>query len=200
MPRVLPIAAVGRAFPLALPARAESACLLQAIWSSFAFDYVARQKLSGTHLTYGVVEQLACPTPDTVSRLAAWDGSVSVGDWLRPRVLDLAYTSRRIAPYARNLRDDGPPFRWIPERREMLRTEIDAAMFHVYGLTRPEVEHILDSLLVIRKYEERDHCGFRTKRLVLDVFDAMTKAIEAGEAYATALEPSPGMGPRHARA
>jgi hypothetical protein len=29
---------------------------------------------------------------------------------------------------------------------------LDAAMFRVYGLTRPEVEHVLDSFFVVRKY------------------------------------------------
>ena len=30
------------------------------------FDYVARQKLSGTHMTYFILKQLACPTPDSL--------------------------------------------------------------------------------------------------------------------------------------
>jgi hypothetical protein len=30
-------------------------------------------------------------------------------------------------------------------------------MFHIYGLTRDEVEHVLDSFPIIRKNEERDN-------------------------------------------
>lgn len=121
---------------------------------------------------------------------------------MTPRVLELTYTSHRIAPYARDLGDDGPPFRWLPERREALRAELDGAMFHVYGLTRPEVEHVLDSFFVVRKYEERDPANggwgeFRTKRLVLDRYDAMQAAIDTGVPYATPLDPPPGHGPRH---
>lgn len=37
------------------------------------------------------------------------------------------------------------------------------------------------SFFAVRKYEQRDHGEFRTKRLALDVFDTMTKAIETGE-------------------
>jgi hypothetical protein len=85
----------------------------------------------------------------------------------------------------------------VPERRELIRAELDAAMFHVYGLTRPEVEHVLDSFFVVRKYEERDHGEFRTKRLVLDRYDAMTEAARTGHPYQTALDPPPGHGPRH---
>ena len=71
--------------------------------------------------------------------------------------------------------DPGPPFRWLPERREQLRAELDAAMLHLYGLDRADAEHVLDSFFVVRKYEERDHGEFRTKRLVLAAYDAMSR-------------------------
>ncbi|MDT4981784.1 MAG: hypothetical protein QOG07_3663, partial [Pseudonocardiales bacterium] len=58
---------------------------------------------------------------------------------------------------ARDMGDDGPPFRWNTERRALLQADLDAAMLHVYGLTRSEAEHVLDSFAVVRKYEERDH-------------------------------------------
>jgi hypothetical protein len=114
-----------------------------------------------------------------------------------PRVLELTYTSHRIAPYARDLGDAGPPFRWNPERRTAIRAELDAAMMHVYGLGRDEVEHVLDSFPVVRKYEERDYGEFRTKRLVLDCYDAMATAAATGTAWRTALDPPPGAGSRH---
>lgn len=94
-----------------------------------------------------------------------------------PRVLDLLYTSNRIASYARDLGDDGPPFRWVPERRAVLRAELDAIVLHVYGLAREEAEHVLDAFPVVRRYEERDH----------------------GELWRTSLDPVPGQGPRHGK-
>lgn len=72
-------------------------------------------------------------------------------------------------------------------------------MFHVYGLTRPEVEHVLDSFFVVRKNEERDHGEYHTKRLVLEIFDAMAEATETDRPYRTSLDPPPGQGPRHER-
>ncbi len=44
---------------------------------------------------------------------------------------------------------------------------------HVNGLTRAETEHVLDSFLVVRKYEMRDHGEYRTRRLVLEAYDRM---------------------------
>ena len=129
-------------------------------------------------MKYFVLKQLACPTPATFAERTPWQISLTLAEFVTPRVLELSYTSYRIAPYARDLGDDGPPFRWLPDRREALRAELDAAMFHVYGLTRPEVEHVLDSFFVVRKYEERDHGEFRTKRLVLERYDAISIGFE----------------------
>jgi hypothetical protein len=201
IPSVLPRSAVGHVFPLAFPADPAHVPLLQAVWSSLAFDYVARQKLSGTHLTYGVVKQLACPVPSTFDETLPW-ADRPLREWVLPRVLELTYTSHRISGYARDIlgpRDDGAPgqpFRWIPQRRELIRAELDGAMMHVYGLARPEVEHVLDSFTVVRK-NERDLGEFRTKRLVLEAYDAMARAAKSGESYQTVLDPPPGEGPRH---
>jgi len=56
---------------------------------------------------------------------------------------------------------------------------------------------VLDSFPVVRKYEERDYGEFRTKRLVLDCYDAMATAAATGTAWRTALHPPPGAGSRH---
>jgi hypothetical protein len=196
VPSVLPRTAVGHVFPLALSAHVEEIPLLQAIWSSLACDFVVRQKLSGTHVTYSVLMQVACPSPPIFDARTIW-GFESLRAWLLPRILELTYTSWKLHPYAQDIGKGGPPFRWTPERRNLLRAELDAAMMHVYGLARDEVEHVLDSFPVVRRYEERDCGEFRTKRLVLEVYDAMAQAAATGTAYKTILTPPPGEGPRH---
>jgi hypothetical protein len=197
VPSVLPTSAVGHVFPLAFPADPGRGPLLHAVWSSLVFDYVARQKLSGTHLTYGIVKQLACPTPATFAAPAAWQPDRSLAEWVVPYVLELSYTSWRLHPYAQEMGDDGPPFRWDPDRRALLRADLDAAFLHVYGLTRPEAEHVLDAFPVVRKYEVRDHDEYRTRRLVLDAYDRMTAAAAGGLAWSSLAEIPAGHGPRH---
>lgn len=197
VPSVMPRTAVNHKFPIAFPDAAEHAVLLHALWSSLAFDYVSRQKLSSAAMAYFIVKQLACPGPEVFEQPVAWTGEGTLAEFVVPRVLELSYTSWRIAGYARDLGDSGPPFRWLPERRELIRAELDAAMFHVYGLDRAETEHVLDSFFVVAKYENRDHGEFRTKRLVLDRYDAMAEAARTGMPYRTVLDPLPGHGPRH---
>jgi hypothetical protein len=200
VPSVLPKAAVGHVFPLVMAADPMAAPLLQAIWSSLVMDYIARQKLSGTHMTYGMVNQLACPEPAAFEATPGWSGE-TLDAFVRARVLELTYTSYRIRPYAVDVvgGEPGEPFRWLPERRDQLRAELDAAMLHLYGLDRSDCEHVLDSFLVLRKYEERDHGEFRTKRLVLAVYDAMARAAETGAPFESPLDPPPGHGPRHGK-
>lgn len=196
IPSVLPRTAVGHAFPIGFAKGAKTTAHLQAIWSSLVFDYVVRQKLSGSNVTYSAVKQIAIPTPERFSEPLLGLG-VSLGSFVEPRVLEVAYTSNKMAPYAQDLGNAGEPFRWDPERRALITAELDAAMMHVYGLARNEVEHILDSFTVLRKYEERDYDEFRTRRLVLDFYDRMTTATETGIPYETPISPPPGEGPRH---
>ena len=70
-------------------------------------------------------------------------------------------------------------------------------MLHVYGFSRAEAEHVLDSFPIVRKNEERDLGEYRTKRLVLAAYDALADAAAAGVPFASPLDPPPGDGPRH---
>jgi hypothetical protein len=61
-----------------------------------------------------------------------------------PRILELTYTSESLRQFARDLGYDGTPFSWDPERRALLRAELDAYYAYLYELTRSELEYILD--------------------------------------------------------
>jgi hypothetical protein len=102
-------------------------------------------------------------------------------------------------PFARNLDGDGPPFRWDETRRTLIRAELDAAYFHLYGLERDDVEHVMDSFEALGRREEKEQNfgEFRTKRLIMERYDAMSDAARTGTAYQTILDPPPGQGPRH---
>ena len=70
-------------------------------------------------------------------------------------------------------------------------------MLHVYGLNRTEAEHVLDSFPVVRKYDERDHGEYRTRRLVLDAYDRMAAATGDGSRWVPLADIPAGQGPRH---
>lgn len=162
---VLPRVAVGHTAPLIMLNQSTSSvlCLLASL-SAFAFDYVARQKVGGTHLTYGLLNQLPVLPPSTCSA------------WISSRVLELTYTAHDMEPFARDLKYFGPPFAWDVERRFQLRCELDAAFFHLYGLTRDEAAYVLDTFPIVRRKDERDFGTYRTKTEILKLYDAMAAA------------------------
>ncbi|MDK0522855.1 DNA methyltransferase [Streptomyces sp. ML-6] len=180
-----------------LLALAPQAALLTAVWSSFVVDYVARQAIGGTSMSYFIVRQLAIPTPDQLAPHAAF---------ITPRVLELTYTATDMTPFARDLGDTGAPFIWDTDRRAVIRAELDALFFHLYGITRDDTAYVLDTFNVTRDNDIKAHGEYRTKNLILAEYDRMATAgltletpLVEGESgtYRSTLTPPPGHGPRH---
>ncbi|MFG3086162.1 Eco57I restriction-modification methylase domain-containing protein [Streptomyces antibioticus] len=183
---------------LALPARPQQAPLLAAVWSSMVCDYSVRQKIGGTHLTHGYMQQVPVPAPDQLAPHTAF---------LTPRILELAYSATDMSPFARDLGDTGTPFHWDPDRRATIRAELDALFFHLYGISRDDTAYILDTFNVTRDNDIKAHGEYRTKNLILAEYDRMAAAgltlenpLIEGESgtYRSTLTPPPGQGPRHA--
>lgn len=147
----LPRVAVGNNLPIALPAVTnDEASVLQSALSSFVLDFVARQKVGGTHLNFFVFTQL--PTP-SLSRLAPHR------TWIAERVDRL--NSQRL--------DDGV--------RERLRAELDALMFHVYGVSRADAEYVLDTFPIVKRKDEAAYGEYRTKRLILEQYEVLERTM-----------------------
>ncbi len=169
---VLPRAAVGHTLPLfSSPQAATILAATLANWSSVVLDFVARQKIGGTHLTYGYLKQLPILPPTTYSDIDL--------AYIVPRILELTYTATDLTGWARDLGYDGPPFRFDPERRARLRAELDAYFARLYGLTAEELQYILDPSIThgpdyptvtfagLKKNELAKHNEYRTQTLVL---------------------------------
>jgi SOS-response transcriptional repressor LexA len=186
---VLPRAAVGHKLPLLFVHRAGH--LLLATLDSFVTDYLVRQKLGGTSLGYFILSQLPFLPPETFDRPAPWSTNVTLAQWFHPRVLELTYTAWDLEGFAQDLGYNGPPFRWDTERRFLLRCELDAACFHLYGVSREDADYILDTFPIVRAYDEQVFGEYRTKRLILDIYDALTESIATRHAYRSLIQPLP---------
>jgi hypothetical protein len=181
---VLPRVGVGHTMPLLFIEQSPSlGAALLANWCSLVFDYVARNKVGGTHLTYSYLKQFPVVPPD---RYSASDLAFVV-----PRVLELTYSADDLQAWASDLASydprpasqQGQPFAWSFERRAQLRAELDAYYARLYGLTRDELRYILDprdvmgadypseTFRVLRENEIRTFGEYRTRRLVLDAWD-----------------------------
>ncbi len=159
--------------------------------SSFVFDYIARQKTGGVNLNLFILKQLPVLPPDTYKATCEWDHQLTIGEWVLPRAIELTYTAWDLEPFAKDCGYDGPPFRWDEERRFLLRCELDAAYFHLYGIERDDVDYIMDTFRVWKEKEEKQYGEYRTKRVILEIYDEMRRAMESGGAYQTRLVPGP---------
>jgi N-6 DNA Methylase len=186
---IVPATAAGHKAPFLVSTRPpREVAALSALLSSLVVDYDARQRSSG--MSFFVVEQLAVLPPAAVTVECPWLGA-PICRWLADRVLELSYTNVELAPFTRDIEQLTPPFRWQPQRRVLLQAEIDAAVLHLYRLTRSQTEWLIDSFTVLRKYEEHDHGEFRSKRLILEIYDAMEESMRTGQPYQTRLDPPP---------
>jgi hypothetical protein len=199
---VLPRVAVGHTTPLMMPTiePRQIACLYACL-CSFPLDYSARQKVGGTHLTYAYLKQLPVLPPTEFEADLAWHHGTTLREWILARVVELTYTTWDLEPFARDVGYEGPPFRWDPERRFILRCELDAAFFRTYGLSRDDTEYVMETFASYdskghlfagtKGKEVKAHGEYRTKRVILEIYDAMAEAVRTGTPYETRLDPPP---------
>jgi hypothetical protein len=178
---LLPRVAAGNKLPFLLLGVAASkpviATVLLANLSSLPFDFIVRQKVGGVTLNFFLVKQFPVLPP------SAYDSAAI--SFIHPRVLELTYTSHDLQPWAQDLGYDGPPFCFDPERRVLLRAELDAYYARLYGLTRDELRYILDpadlmgpdypseTFRVLKNNEIRQFGEYRTQRMVLEAWDRL---------------------------
>jgi len=192
---VVPFGGVGNSAPMLMPARADDLPAIQGALSSFAFDYVVRQKLGSATMNFFIVEQI--PVPVDYSKLGQIVDDARA--WVDVRVNELDCTATDLTSVGRQRDSERAPFIWSEARRAVLKAELDAAFFHLYGVVRPELEHILDSFPIVKRKDESDFGEYRTKRLILQNYDKMQECIDKGVEFESTLEPGPGFGARHPR-
>jgi len=181
---VIPRVAVGHSMPLMFSGVTASrfAALVGAL-ASLTLDYIARQKVGGTNMTYGYLKQFPVLPPNRYT-----DADLA---FIVPRVFELTYTANDLQAWGQDLAaydprpaaEQGRPFGWNPERRAHLRAELDAYYARLYGLTRDELRYILDpkdvmgedypseTFRVLKDSEIRAYGEYRTRRLVLAAWD-----------------------------
>lgn len=197
--------------------RPMAACLLANL-NSFVFDYILRQKMTGTSLSFYIVKQIPSLPPTLFKHRFEWVCEAELFKWIEPRVLELSYTAWDLESFAKDSAWFGPPFHWDEERRFLIRCELDAAFLHLYLMAgkngdwhivegetpedmmrlkqtfftpRDAVAYILDSFPIVCRKDIARHGEFRTKRVILEIYDKMQESIRTGQTYQTRLAPPP---------
>ena len=186
---VVPRFGLGNSLPVLLTHEPAPKCAaLMGNLSALVLDFVARQKIGGANLNFFIVKQFPVLPPE---RYSDFDLAYIV-----PRVLELTYTAHDLQAWGQDLAvydprpsaDRGRPFAWNPERRALLRAELDAYYARLYGLTHDEMRYVLDpkdvmgedypseTFRVLKEGEIRAYGEYRTRRLVLEAWDAMSSS------------------------
>lgn len=177
---ILPNVAVGDSVFLMNCKDDEAALLLATQMNSFALDYVVRQKLAGLNLNFFYVEQFPFLPPDIFERPAPW-GAPSLSTWIVQRALALVLAAVDMQPIATAM--GGSIRAWDLNSRQQVLAELDAVMFHLFQLSRAEVDYIMDTFPIVKRKDVAAFGTFRTKELILANYDAMQVAIDSGKPY-----------------
>jgi hypothetical protein len=160
-----------------------------------ALDYIARQKVGGTNLTYAYLKQFPILPPSAYAQADI--------DYIVPRVLELTYTAVDMETWAEGIWQNSggglrkiflenrccgdqkyvspgieeieltpfspfrlPPYPFDPARRAVLRAELDARYARLYRLTRDELRYILDPQdLMGESYPSETFRGLKAREL-----------------------------------
>ncbi|MBI4569276.1 MAG: N-6 DNA methylase [Planctomycetes bacterium] len=184
----LPWVAVVNSAPILLPAEGTHPrleCCLLANMNSLVYDFVARQKVGSVHLNFFIVQQLPTLSPDAYAEKCPWSKRETLEHWISERVLKLTCAADDMIPLANacgftGSRGDGVHL-WKEAERAAIRAELDAAYFILYGIERPDVEHVLSTFSGVgfKPPDERAGKGAAWSRggigeLTLEAFDRLT--------------------------
>mgnify|MGYP006277211779 CR=1 FL=1 len=174
---VIPWCATGNSLSLLMPGPHTNPALVAALaanLSSLPFDYLVRQKVSGLHLNFFMMEQLPVLRPEryTEPELA----------FLTERISQTTATSSKMLPWASYLDSRVPSV--IPDTSKA-KAEIDAFFANKYGMSREDLGYILkpssvsqdfdgiDNFDVLERQDVKAFGEYRTQRLVLEAWDRL---------------------------
>lgn len=219
------LSAVGHTQPLIVfkESNPSDQLVFKSLISSLTLDFVSRQKVGGTHLTYNYFKQLPLLVFTSISKIMKLD--------IVPISFELIYSSWDIKAFSDELWDEAdpdlrkaiqsqweenqtetgghgwdlpewkdaypeiawdkekgcplPPFKWDEDRRARLKADLDAYFALLYGLEKDELRYILDpqdvygkdfpgeTFRVLKEKDIRKYGEYRTRRLVLEVYDRL---------------------------
>lgn len=61
-----------------------------------------------------------------------------------------------------------------------------------FSTPRDAVDYIMDTFPIVKRKDEKTFGEYRTKKTILEIYDAMAEAKKSGSAYQTRLDPPPG--------
>ncbi len=151
--------------------------------NALVLDFVARSKAHNPSVNWYIAEQL--PIVPLMKSGNVRFGFRSAAQIVPAADLELTYTSHDMTPFAKDMGYADAagtvksPFNWDQERRVALRAKLDAAFFHLYGISdRDDVRYIHSTFPIVELTEMMKYSGvYRSYEFCL----AYMNALAAGE-------------------
>lgn len=180
----IPFSGVGNSLPLYMPNGVSDSykALLLANLSSLVVDYSARMKVGGLNFNFFIFKQLPIIAPKSYTE--------SDKSFIIPRVVQLVFASQDMYPFSLDVSGIVAKPSFDVYERSCIQAELDAYYAKLYGLSRDELQFILDpqstkpgypseTFAVLKRNEIKEYGEYRTQRLVLEAWDKL----EAGELH-----------------
>ena len=205
--------------PLVRIEDAEAASIFVSGLNSVVLDFMARSAIGGTDLSFFIVKQLPVLPPevfleqphfiefivprvleltytardlDGFARDLGWDGPPFRWDEERRFLLRCELDAAFFHLYL-PAEDDGD---WRQARRSDgcprdETTEQLAELKHHFPTPRDAVAYIMNTFPIVRRKDKEKFGEYRTKRVILEMYDEIQEAATTGEPYRTRLDPPP---------
>jgi len=111
---VVPVTGVGHSAAVWLIKACEPGRVLAllACIDSYIQDYICRQKVGGSNLSFFLMNQFAVLPPSRFDVGCPWSTKEMVGQWVAQRAMELSFTAWDLCGVGFAPDDSGPPFRW----------------------------------------------------------------------------------------
>ncbi len=155
--------------PMVIPEKYENNNLylllgyLCGVFNSFLYDFLIRPSVD-KHIKGYILTRLPVPEPDFNNYLYYWLSKKS----LELNGLDIEDNASMI-----------------------IRAQIDALCFHLFNIQREDIDYIMETFPIVKRKDKQQYSEYRTKRLILEIYDAMIEAQNTGNPYQSMLDPLP---------
>jgi len=166
---VLPRVAFGHTLNLMILSE-KNLALLICVFSSHLFDYFARKKLQGVHLSLFQLYQLPVISPERFEEKGP-DGYATIREYLVTRLIPCLKDNGAFEPFLRELGYTGPMGGWNERERLQAMAEIDAVIAKLYGLDIDDVTDIFSTFPIERQQQEKRYGAYLSRDLALEAFE-----------------------------
>ncbi|PIE53431.1 hypothetical protein CSA37_01485 [Candidatus Fermentibacteria bacterium] len=155
----------------------EIACFL-ANASTYIFDYLVRQKITGIHLTYNILKQIPIVAKEIYYQSLIYNNyKYCCMDLILERVLRLVYNTYELKSFAEDCGYYGSPFQYDEKQRIDDMAFLDAAFFQLHDISREEVVFIMAKFPARRRKEQKRYGRYLSLECILEQYSRIRKEI-----------------------